>query len=291
MVEVVSIRIHGRGKVYYFDPLDLDLHTGDSVIVETSQGVDLGFCTGEISRIDSKKLQHNLKPVLRKATEEDEIRFAENIKLEHEAHKTAQERIRYHELDMRLVDVECMFDNQRIIFYFTADGRIDFRDLVKDLANVFRTRIELRQIGVRDEARIIGGLGICGQELCCCSFLQDFNPVSIKMAKQQNLAMNPSKISGACGRLLCCLQYEHDAYVDAHKRMPKVGQIVSTPHGQGKVVSVNLLRETARVLLDVDGETETMTIKAEDMGADRPKCKCPMKQGQKQSHKQNPDKR
>lgn len=265
MADVVSVRLHGRGKVYYFDPVDLDLHSGDQVIVETVQGIDLGFCTGEISQIDEDKLEHDLKPILRKASEEDQIHFAENLKLEEEAFEIAKEKIEQHELAMHLVDVECMFDNQKIIFYFTADGRIDFRNLVKDLASVFRTRIELRQIGVRDEARLIGGLGVCGQELCCCSFLQDFNPVSIKMAKQQNLAMNPSKISGACGRLLCCLQYEHDAYVDAHKRMPRPGQYVDTPNGRGRVVSVNLLRETARVLLEIDGETETMTVKAEDL--------------------------
>lgn len=278
MVEVVSVRMHGRGKVYYFDPLDFDLHSGDSVIVETSQGIDLGFCTGEISRIDSNKLKHKLKPIMRKATEEDQTRFAENLKLEEEAFQIAVEKIKDHELNMSLVDVECMLDNQRIVFYFTADGRIDFRNLVKDLAAIFRTRIELRQIGVRDEARLIGGLGVCGQELCCCSFLQDFQPVSIKMAKQQNLAMNPAKISGACGRLLCCLQYEHDAYVDAHKRMPKTGQTVSTSDGRGKIVSVNLLRETARVLLDIDGETETKTFKVDELNQFSSGCKCPYKQ-------------
>ncbi|MGI6579595.1 MAG: PSP1 domain-containing protein [Saccharofermentanales bacterium] len=274
MTNVVSIRLHGRGKVYYFDPQDLELHTNDAVIVETSQGVDLGFCTGEISGIDISKFEHELKPVMRKATEEDLEHFAENLKIEAEAFEIAKQKIMEHELNMRLVDVECMFDNQRIIFYFTADGRIDFRDLVKDLASVFRLRIELRQIGVRDEARLIGGLGVCGQELCCCSFLQDFYPVSIKMAKQQNLAMNPAKISGACGRLLCCLQYEHDAYVDAYKRMPKIGQIVQTPLGQGKVASVNLLKETARVYLEIDGDTETKTFKYEELNQGQNNCRC-----------------
>lgn len=272
MTRVVSVRMHGRGKVYYFDPQDLDLHTNDAVIVSTSQGVDLGFCTGEISRIDVSNFEHELKPVMRKANEEDLDHFAENLKIEEEAFGIAKEKIEEHGLNMNLVDVECMFDNQRIIFYFTADGRIDFRDLVKDLASIFRLRIELRQIGVRDEARLIGGLGVCGQELCCCSFLQDFYPVSIKMAKQQNLAMNPAKISGACGRLLCCLQYEHDAYVDAYKRMPKVGQIVQTPLGEGKVASVNLLKETARVFLEIDGDTETKTFKYEELHQGCDKC-------------------
>ncbi|HZJ69246.1 MAG TPA: stage 0 sporulation family protein [Candidatus Eisenbacteria bacterium] len=277
MVKVISVRMHGRGKAYYFDPLDFELAKGEEVVVETSQGVDLGFCSGEISTIDSSKLEHDLKPILRKATDDDLITFAQNLKLEEEAYEIAREKIIHHELAMNLVDVECMLDNQRIVFYFTAEGRIDFRDLVKDLAGIFRTRIELRQIGVRDEARLLGGLGVCGRELCCGSFLQDFNPVSIKTAKEQNLAMNPTKISGACGRLLCCLQYEHDAYVDARKRMPNVGQTVDTSLGKGKITSVNILRETARVLVEVDGDPKTKTFKVEELafGQKQRVCPCP----------------
>ncbi len=278
-MEVISVRIHGRGKAYYFDPDNLDLQKGDEVIVETTQGMDLGFCTGSIVDLEEEKINYELKPILRKATQEDMNNFAENIKKERAAFDLAKKKINEYQLEMNLVDVECMLDNQKIIFYFTADGRIDFRNLVKDLAAIYRTRIELRQIGVRDKARITGGLGICGRELCCCSFLQDFNPVSIKMAKQQSLAMNPAKISGACGRLLCCLQYEHDAYVDAYKRMPNPGQIVITPDGEGKVTSVNLLRETARVLVTIDGETETKTFEAKELSQPgKNKCHCPMRE-------------
>ena len=278
-MEVISVRIHGRGKAYYFDPDNLDLQKGDEVIVETTQGMDLGFCTGSIVDLEEEKINYELKPILRKATQEDMNNFAENIKKERAAFDLAKKKIDEYQLEMNLVDVECMLDNQKIIFYFTADGRIDFRNLVKDLAAIYRTRIELRQIGVRDKARITGGLGICGRELCCCSFLQDFNPVSIKMAKQQSLAMNPAKISGACGRLLCCLQYEHDAYVDAYKRMPNPGQIVITPDGEGKVTSVNLLRETARVLVTIDGETETNTFEAKELSQPgKNKCHWPMRE-------------
>lgn len=274
MAEVISIRIHGRGKAYYFDPAGIPLKKGDTVVVETAQGMDIGFCTGEISDIDTSKFEYSLKPITRKATLEDLDYFAENLKIEREAFDYAKKKIAEHGLEMYLVDVECMLDNQRMLFYFTADGRIDFRELVKDLAAMYRTRIELRQIGVRDEARLSGGLGVCGRELCCCSFLQDFNPVSIKIAKQQNLAMNPSKISGACGRLLCCLQYEFDAYEDAYRRMPNAGQIVETPVGRGKVTSVNMLRETARVLVEVDGDTETRTFRADELKYGK-KCHCP----------------
>lgn len=280
MARVISVRIHGRGKAYYFDPLDYPLEKGDEVVVETSQGLDLGFCTGYITDLDDAKIKHELKPIVRPADQVDLDIFSENLKLEKEAFDFARSRIQAHDLAMRLVDVECMLDNQRIVFYFTADGRIDFRELVKDLAGNYRTRIELRQIGVRDEARLTGGLGICGRELCCGSFLQDFYPVSIKMAKQQNLAMNPSKISGSCGRLLCCLQYEYDAYSDAKKRMPYAGQMVKTPLGQGKVTSVNILRETARVLLEVDGDTETKTFSADEISplCQKKECPCPKKQ-------------
>lgn len=291
MAKVISVRIHGRGKAYYFDPAGFSLQKGDEVVVETSQGTDIGFCTGELTELADEKIEHELKPISRKATAEDLEIFSENLKVEKEAFELAKEKIQQHELDMRLVDVEIMLDNQRIIFYFTADGRIDFRELVKDLAAVYKTRIELRQIGVRDEARITGGLGICGRELCCCSFLQDFHPVSIKMAKQQNLAMNPAKISGACGRLLCCLQYEHEAYEDAHKRMPNPGQMVGTPVGEGKVTSVNMLRETARVLVNVDGDTETRTFKAEELsfGCGGKKCHCPNKSEEIEVYKDSND--
>lgn len=260
MPKVVSIRFHGAGKAYHFDPAGFELHQGDAVIVETVQGVELGIVADEMTDIPNEKLAAPLKPVLRPADDKDLAHYEENTAKEAEAYKIASEKIELRELDMHLVDVEYTFDNRKIIFYFTADGRVDFRELVKDLAAIFRIRIELRQIGVRDEARKIGGVGICGRELCCCSFLNDFVPVSIKMAKEQSLSMNPVKISGICGRLMCCLKYEQDAYEDARSRMPRQGWQVDTPEGPGVVYSVNLLKETVTVRLDRGGENDVMTF-------------------------------
>ena len=260
MPNVVGVRFHGAGKAYHFDPLDFPLVCGDAVIVETSQGIELGIVSDSITEIPEEKLAAPLKPLLRIATDEDIAHYEANCKKEREAFRVAADKIQARGLDMHLVSAEYTFDNRKIVFYFTADGRVDFRELVKDLAAIFRTRIELRQIGVRDEARMIGGLGICGRELCCCSFLNDFVPVSIKMAKEQSLSMNPAKISGACGRLMCCLKYEQDAYEDAHSRMPRPGHQVQTPEGLGMVESINLLKETVTVRLDRGGEADLIVL-------------------------------
>ena len=260
MPKVVGIRFRGTGKAYHFDPGELKLHKGDSVIVETVQGIELGTVADEAIEIPEDKLVAPLKPILRQATGEDKETHACNRQKECEAFHICQGKISDRRLDMNLVDVEYSFDSKKIIFYFTAEGRVDFRELVKDLAAVFRTRIELRQIGVRDEARMVGGLGICGRELCCCSFLNDFVPVSIKMAKSQSLSMNPAKISGVCGRLMCCLKYEQDAYEDAHCRLPRPGHVVQTGEGQGTVESVNLLKETITLRLDRGGEADLITL-------------------------------
>lgn len=259
MPKVVGIRFHGTGKTYHFDPGSHDLHKGDAVIVETSQGIEFGIVSDDTIELPEEKLAAPLKTILRLADADDLIRYDENTQKEKEAFQICQEKIETRDLDMHLVSVECTFDGRKIIFYFTADGRIDFRELVKDLASVFHTRIELRQIGVRDEARMIGGLGVCGRELCCRSYLTDFVPVSIKMAKAQNLSMNPAKISGACGRLMCCLKYEHAAYEDVTKRMPRRGTVVTTDEGRGTIESVNLLRETVTVRLDKGGDADLLT--------------------------------
>lgn len=265
MPKVVGIRFHGNGKAYHFSPGGHVLHLSDAVIVETVQGVELGIVAEEAIDLPDEKLVAPLKEILRIATEADLDQYAANQIKEAEAFKICQEKILARGLEMHLVDVEYTFDAHKIIFYFTADGRVDFRELVKDLASVFRIRIELRQIGVRDEARMIGGLGICGRELCCCSFLTDFVPVSIKMAKEQSLSMNPAKISGICGRLMCCLKYEQDAYEDAHSRMPRPGHVVMTPEGQGTVEAINLLKETVTVRLDRGGEADLISIPNEDV--------------------------
>ncbi len=277
MPKVVGVRFHGTGKAYHFDPGDYLLHQGDSVIVETVQGMELGIIADEAIDLPEEKLVAPLKGILRVATAEDLEKYEENKLKEAEAFKICQSKIEARALDMHLVDVEYTFDGRKVIFYFTADGRVDFRELVKDLASIFRIRIELRQIGVRDEARMVGGLGICGRELCCCAFLNDFVPVSIKMAKEQNLSMNPAKISGCCGRLLCCLKYEQDAYEDAHARMPRPGHIVMTPEGQGVVEGINLLKETVTVRLDRGGEADLITVPNADVSVigGKPGKKCP----------------
>lgn len=243
---VVGIRFKKAGKIYYFDPDNMEMKRGDNVIVETARGVEFG--TVEIGNrdIDESEIVSPLKKVTRIATEEDKEKNKENKEKEKSAFSTCVEKIKKHNLDMKLIDVEYTFDNNKIIFYFTADGRIDFRELVKDLASVFRTRIELRQIGVRDEAKMVNGIGICGRTLCCATFLGDFHPVSIKMAKDQGLSLNPSKISGVCGRLMCCLKYEQEAYEDLIKNLPKEGDIINTPEGDGEVLSVNVLKQIVK---------------------------------------------
>lgn len=247
MKKIVGIRFKKPGKIYFFDPGDLNLNTKDKVIVETSMGEELGEVIINNRNMPDEKIVAPLKKVIRIATNKDLKHDEENKKKEKEAFRICEEKIKKYNLDMHLTDVEYKFDNSKILFYFTADGRIDFRELVKDLASVFKTRIELRQIGVRDEVKRIGGNGICGRELCCCSFLNDFETVSIKMAKEQNLSLNPSKISGNCGRLMCCLKYEQQAYEDKLEKLPKVNSIVKTPDGEGIVDSVETLKEIVRV--------------------------------------------
>ena len=250
MAEVIGVRFKEVGKVYYFDPDNKKLNIGDTVIVETARGIECGRIAMENKVVEDNDIVHPLKKLIRKATKEDFKRLEENRRKEKEALKICEKKIADHGLEMKLVDVEYTFDNSKILFYFTADGRVDFRALVKDLASVFRTRIELRQIGVRDEAKMLGGLGVCGRPFCCSSFLGEFHPVSIKMAKEQGLSLSPTKISGTCGRLMCCLKYEQDAYTDLLKRTPKVGAIVKTPAGRGLVVETNLLSQTLKVKMD-----------------------------------------
>ena len=247
MKKIVGVRFRKPGKVYFFDPDKLNIEKGQKVIVETSQGQEIGDVTTGVREIAESSLAAPLKKVIRIATPKDIQIDEANREKEKEAFKIAQEKIKKYKLNMNLTEVEYKFDNSKIIFFFTADGRIDFRELVKDLAAVFRTRIELRQIGVRDEVRKIGGNGVCGRELCCCSFLDNFEAVSIKMAKEQNVSLNPSKISGNCGRLMCCLKYEQDVYEDKLKRLPKIGAIVKTEDGEGIVDSIQTLREIIRV--------------------------------------------
>ena len=253
MKNIIGVRFKKPGKIYFFDPGDLQVDLKDYVIVETSQGEEMGEVAICNRKLPDEKLVAPLKPIIRIATEEDKKHNEENKKKEKEAFEICQQKIKKHKLDMNLLDVEYKFDNSKILFFFTADGRIDFRELVKDLAAVFKTRIELRQIGVRDEVKRIGGNGVCGRELCCCSFLGDFETVSIKMAKEQNLSLNPTKISGNCGRLMCCLKYEQEVYEEKEKRLPHVGAIVKTPDGVGEVDNVETLKEAVRVRIK-DGD-------------------------------------
>lgn len=266
MSELIAVRIHERGRCIYVENPDLDLYDLDPVIVETAQGLEYGVCEAPASAACACAAQQccSAGTVLRLAEAQDEDHYQDNCRLEKDAYARCKEAIARRDLPMVLVDAEYLFDRSRLIFYFTADGRVDFRELVKDLASIFHTRIELRQIGVRDEAGMMGGLGICGRELCCCSFMRNFQPVSIKMAKEQNLSMNPSKISGACGRLLCCLKYEEEAYTDAVHRLPARGDRVNTPQGSGTVVSVNLLREILEVRLD-DEDADILSIPAAEV--------------------------
>ena len=247
MKNIVGIRFKRPGKIYFFDPGELQIENKDKVIVETSIGEDLGEVVIKKRDMPDDKIVAPLKKVIRIATKQDLEHYEENKQKEKEAFGICEEKIKKYKLDMHLTDVEFTFDNSKILFYFTADGRIDFRELVKDLAAIFRTRIELRQIGVRDQVKRIGGNGVCGRELCCCSFLNDFETVSIKMAKEQNISLNPSKISGNCGRLMCCLKYEQDVYEDKLKRLPRIGSIVKTEEGEGVVESVETLKEIVRV--------------------------------------------
>lgn len=248
MKEIIGVRFKKPGKIYFFDPKHKILNVGDHVIVETSMGEEYAEVVTANKKIPEEKLTSDLKPIIRIATKQDQIRNEENRKKEKEAFEICKKNIKKHKLEMNLTDVEYKFDHSKMIFYFTADGRIDFRELVKDLAAIFKTRIELRQIGVRDEVKRIGGNGVCGRELCCCSFLENFETVSIKMAKEQNMSLNPSKISGNCGRLMCCLKYEQEAYEEKLARLPKVGAIVKTEEeGEGIVDSVEILKEKIRV--------------------------------------------
>ena len=263
MAEIIGVRFRNVGKIYYFDPDGARLRQGDRVIVETSRGVECGEVMMINREIDEESVPQPLKKLIRLATKEDLARIAENAAKEKTAYQICARKIEAHKLDMKLVSVEYTFDNSKILFYFTADGRIDFRELVKDLASVFRTRIELRQIGVRDEAKMLGGIGICGRPFCCASFLSGFQPVSIKMAKEQGLSLNPVKISGACGRLMCCLKYEQEAYTDLLRSTPPIGSLVSTPEGRGVVTEVNLLTGMLHVRLDgaAEGVLKTFHVK------------------------------
>ena len=255
MIEIISVRFKSGGKQYYFNPDGKQFQVGDGVIVETSRGTEYAQCVQGNTMIDEIELTAPLRPVVRMATQEDRETVEKNREKEKKAFAICQQKIARHGLDMKLVQVEYSFDGSKIIFFFTSDGRVDFRALVKDLASIFRARIELRQIGVRDEARMLGGFGICGKPFCCAQFLDEFQPVSIKMAKTQNLSLNPTKISGTCGRLMCCLKYEQDAYEDLVKKSPKQESFVETPDGAGTVTSVNLLRQTVQVRLESAPET------------------------------------
>lgn len=267
MVEVIGVRFRTAGKIYFFNPKEFQVKSGDHVIVETARGIEFGSVVSERRQVKEKCIGDELKPVLRIATKEDEERAANNREKEKEAYKICLDKIKEHKLDMKLVSTEYTFDNNKVLFYFTADGRIDFRELVKDLASVFKTRIELRQIGVRDETKIKGGIGICGRSLCCNTFLSEFVPVSIKMAKEQNLSLNPTKISGVCGRLMCCLKNEQDTYEYLNSKLPNVGDEVKTNTGvKGVVHEVSVLRQRVKlVVTDEKGEKELVDYKVDDL--------------------------
>ena len=266
MIKVVGVRFRTAGKIYYFDPLNFQVGRGDHVIVETARGVEFGTVVGSVREVTDDKVIQPLKPVLRVATERDEEQERRNKEKEKDAFKICLEKIKKHKLEMKLIDAEYTFDNNKVLFYFTADGRIDFRELVKDLASVFKTRIELRQVGVRDETKIIGGMGICGRTLCCHAHLSEFVPVSIKMAKEQNLSLNPTKISGVCGRLMCCLKHEEETYEELNRKLPGVGDFVTTQDGlKGEVASVNVLRQLVKVVATVDDEKEIHEYKADQL--------------------------
>lgn len=283
MTTVIGVRFRPAGKVYYFDPDDMEYTQGQHVIVETARGVEYGEVIIPNKEVTDKKIVKPLKKVIRLVTEEDEAIAADNKEKEIEAFQICKEKIEKHKLDMKLVDVEYTFDKNKILFYFTSDDRVDFRELVKDLASVFRTRIELRQIGVRDETKMSGGIGICGRGLCCNTFLSEFQPVSIKMAKEQNLSLNPTKISGICGRLMCCLKYEEESYKEIKDRLPEVGDMVMTPEGEGRVLTVQLLSEQLRVAVEKEEKGRTtrqvLLFKASDLEIIKPQRKARKKDG------------
>ncbi|GAB3802617.1 PSP1 domain-containing protein [Virgibacillus kimchii] len=254
MITVTGVRFKKAGKIYYFDPGDAPVELDSYVIVETVRGIEFGKVVLVDKKVDEEDVVLPLKKIIRMATEKDKITVVENQEQADKAFEACTKKIKEHELDMNLVDVEYTFDRNKIIFYFTADGRVDFRNLVKDLASMFKTRIELRQIGVRDEAKMLGGIGPCGRMLCCSTFLGDFEPVSIKMAKDQNLSLNPAKISGLCGRLMCCLKYENDEYEQAKRELPDIGQSLKTPYGKGKVIGLNMLERLIQI--EIGGENE-----------------------------------
>lgn len=272
--KIIGVRFRTAGKVYFFDPGKYTVKRGDHVIVETVRGIEYGTVVSPANEIAEDKLTQPLKSVLRVATERDDEQEKQNREKEKEAFKICQEKIRKHGLDMKLIDAEYTFDNNKVLFYFTADGRIDFRELVKDLASVFRTRIELRQIGVRDETKILGGIGICGRPLCCHSYLSEFAPVSIKMAKEQNLSLNPTKISGVCGRLMCCLKNEEETYEELNRKLPGVGDHVTTDDNlKGEVHSVNVLRQTVKVLVEAGDEKELKEYRVDQLRFNRKRHK------------------
>ena len=266
MTKVVGIRFRNVGKIYYFDPKDYDILVGDHVIVETARGVEYGRVVIGQKEIPEEDVVHPLKEVIRVATPEDDEKEMQNRVKEKEAFKICHKKIREHELEMKLIDAEYTFDNNKVLFYFTADGRIDFRQLVKDLAAIFKTRIELRQIGVRDETKILGGIGICGRCLCCHTYLSEFAPVSIKMAKEQNLSLNQTKISGVCGRLMCCLKNEQETYEELNKKLPGIGDTVTLPDGMPAIVqSVNVLRQKVKVIVEINDEKEIQEYMVEEL--------------------------
>lgn len=266
MIKVIGVRFRTAGKIYFFSPGKLEIHQGDYVIVETTRGVEYGRVVSGPKDVKEEEVVQPLKSVIRVATEQDKKTVERNREKEKEAFQVCQEKIKKHGLEMKLIDAEYTFDNNKVLFYFTADGRIDFRELVKDLASVFKTRIELRQIGVRDETKILGGIGICGRPLCCHSHLSEFVPVSIKMAKEQNLSLNPTKISGVCGRLMCCLKHEEETYEYLNRKLPNVGDFVTTDDGlKGEVHSVNVLRQLVKVIVEVDDEKEIHEYKVEQL--------------------------
>ena len=266
MTKVIGVRFRTAGKIYYFGPKDIEFKRSDHVIVETARGVEYGTVVLPNMEVEDSKVTQPLKNVIRKATPDDDEREKRNREKEKDAYKICQEKIIKHGLEMKLINAEYTFDNNKVLFYFTADGRVDFRELVKDLAGVFRTRIELRQVGVRDETKILGGIGICGRPLCCHSYLADFAPVSIKMAKEQSLSLNPTKISGICGRLMCCLQNEALVYEELNKKLPRVGDTVTTPEGlKGDVRETNVLKQRVKVVVEVDDEKELREYSVDEL--------------------------
>ena len=266
MTKVIGVRFRNVGKIYYFSPKDFDIKSGDHVIVETARGVEYGQVVLPPREVEDEKVIQPLKEVIRIANTQDDKKEENNRRREKDAYQICLKKIREHGLEMKLIDVEYTFDNNKVLFYFTADERIDFRELVKDLAAIFKTRIELRQIGVRDETKTLGGIGICGRPLCCHTYLSEFAPVSIKMAKEQNLSLNPAKISGVCGRLMCCLKNEEETYEELNRKLPGIGDRVTTPDGlKGEVQSVSVLRQLVKVLVDVEDEKEIREYPVEEL--------------------------